>query len=127
MYGFLSLLAVSVAVGATNAAVCTNTNLSGCPIQFFAVSFPTAPRPNTLIPISLTIKCDCSGTANMQLFSANSNQILAMKSFAIQAQSTYSETVSVVTPNKTGPWHLEVVLVVAGDTLNWAVTVNISA
>jgi len=61
----------------------------------------------------------------MQLLDAASGQILAMKIFVIQALSTYSETVSVVTPNKLGPWHLEVVLIVAGDTLNWAVTTNI--
>ena len=63
----------------------------------------------------------------MQLLSADSNQVLAMKSFVIQPQSTYSETVSVLTPNKTGPWHLDVVLVVAGNTLTWAVTVNVGA
>jgi|GEM_PF-3370884 len=127
VYGILSLLAVSMAMGTSNAAVCTNTNLSACPIQFFVISFPTAPHPNTQIQIAMTVKCNCSGAANMQLLSADSNQVLAMKSFMIQPQSTYSETVSVLTPNKTGPWHLDVVLVVAGNTLTWAVTVNVGA
>jgi hypothetical protein len=127
VYGILSLLAVSMAMGTANAAVCTNTNLSACPIEFFVISFPTAPHPNTQIQIAMTVKCNCSGAADMQLLAAGSSQILAMKSFTIQSQSTYSETVYVLTPNKTGPWHLTVVLVVGGNTLNWAITVNVSA
>jgi len=124
--GILSILVVSIVIGSANAAVCTNTNLSACPIEFFVLSFPSAPHPNTEIQIAMTVKCNCSGLATMQLHSADSNQMLAMRSFTIQSQSTYSQIVSVLTPNKAGPWHLVVVLVVDGNTLNWTVTVNVS-
>jgi len=124
-YAILSILAASMVVGTANATVCSNTNLDGCPIRFFVATYPTAPHPNTQIPITITLKCTCSGVANVQLLSGN--QMLATKSFKVQSQLTYSESVSVLTPKEVGPWKLNIILTVADNTLDWTVNIHLVA